>query len=99
MTAFLALVHTDLLLYLHRPVEVLTRQIRERGRDIERNISPAYLEEIQNAYFDHLKTETTAPVVVIDLGEADFQRDDSVFQKIVDLLQEPHQPGWQLRKL
>ncbi len=89
----------DLLLYLHRPVEVLTRQIRERGRDIERNISPAYLEEIQNAYFDHLKTEATAPVVVLDLGEADFQRDDSVFQKIVDLLREPHQPGWQLRKL
>ncbi len=89
----------DLLLYLHRPVEVLTRQIRERGRDIERNISAAYLEDIQNAYFDYLKTESAAPVVVLDLGEADFQRDDSVFQKIVDLLHEPHQPGWQLRKL
>jgi len=89
----------DMLLYLHRPVDALLRQIRQRGREIERNISPTYLEEIQNAYFDYLKTETETPVIVLDLGDADFQRDDAVFEKIVALLDEPMEAGWRLRKL
>ena len=89
----------DMLLYLHRPVDALLRQIRQRGREIERNISPTYLEEIQNAYFDYLKTETETPVIVLDLGNADFQRDDAVFEKIVALLNEPMEAGWRLRKL
>lgn len=89
----------DLLLYLHRPVDVLVQQIRRRGRDIERNISPAYLEDIQNAYFDYLKSETEAPVVVLDLGSADFQRDDQALWSIVNLLRQPHASGWHLHKL
>ncbi|HND88220.1 MAG TPA: deoxynucleoside kinase [Saprospiraceae bacterium] len=89
----------DLLLYLHRPVDVLVQQIRRRGRDIERNISPAYLEDIQNAYFDYLKSETEVPVVVLDLGSADFQRDDQALWSIVNLLRQPHASGWHLHKL
>ncbi|MCA0236115.1 MAG: deoxynucleoside kinase [Bacteroidetes bacterium] len=88
----------DLLLYLHRPVDVLLDQIRRRGREIERNISGAYLEDIQNAYLDYLKTETETPVVILELGDADFQRDDQVFQYIVELLHAPHETGVSYRK-
>jgi deoxyadenosine/deoxycytidine kinase len=89
----------DLLLYLHRPVDVLLKQIRRRGREIERNISGAYLEDIQNAYFDYLKTETETPVVILELDDADFQKDDQVLQYIVDLLRAPHEQGVHYRKL
>jgi len=89
----------DLLLYLHRPVDVLLRQIHKRGRDIERNISAAYLEEIQNAYLDYLKTETETPVVILDLGKANFERDDAVFQAIANLLAEQHPEGATFRSL
>ena len=83
----------DLLFYLHRPVEVLIRQIKKRGRDIERNISADYLEGIQNAYFEYLKTETSAPVVILDLGKADFQHDESVFQAVVALMSAAYPKG------
>jgi deoxyadenosine/deoxycytidine kinase len=89
----------DLLLYLHRPVEVLQEQIRKRGRDIERNISSEYLEEIQTAYFDYLKSETGTPVVILDLQQADFQRDDQVFEQIVELLKEQFPVGVHYRQL
>jgi deoxyguanosine kinase len=89
----------DLLLYLHRPVEILLRQIQQRGRDIERNISPVYLEEIQNAYFDYLKMETETPVVILDVGDADFQRDDAVFEQIVALMAEDFSNGLHRRTL
>ena len=78
----------DLLLYLHRPVEVLLRQIHTRGRNIEQNISAEYLEDIQQAYLTYLKTENETPVVILELGEADFQRDEGVFQSIVGIMEE-----------
>lgn len=83
----------DLLLYLHRPVPVLLKQIKKRGREIERNISGEYLEDIQNAYLDYLKSETETPVVILELGDADFQENDEVLQCIVDLLKAEYQPG------
>jgi deoxyguanosine kinase len=89
----------DVLLYLHRPVEVLLHQIAKRGRDMERNISPEYLTEIQDAYLDYFRTETDTPVVVLDLGEADFQRDAVVFERICQLLDEPHPLGLHFRAL
>ena len=89
----------DLLLYLHRPVEVLLEQIKKRGRDIEQHISPAYLTEIQDAYFDYLKAETETPVLILELGDADFQGDASAFETIAQILDVQHAPGTQFLKL
>jgi deoxyguanosine kinase len=83
----------DLLVYLHRPVEVLLQQIKKRGREIEKNIAPDYLENLQNAYFDYLKTETETPVLILDLGHADFQQDSTVFEQLVRWLQQPRANG------
>lgn len=83
----------DLLLYLHRPVEVLLRQIKKRGRNIEQNISGAYLAEIQEAYFDFLKTETDTPVVILELGDIDFQQNKEAFFAIAEVISEKHPPG------
>lgn len=89
----------DLLLYLHRPVEVLLAQIKKRGRNIEQHISPAYLTEIQDAYFDYLKTETETPVLILELGDADFQHDARAFEAIAQIIAEQHRPGTQFLKL
>lgn len=89
----------DLLIYLHRPVDVLIRQIRGRGRGYEQNISPDYLEDIQSAYLSYLKQETEAPVVIIELGDADFQRDDKVFDSIVELISTPFTVGLHYMKV
>ncbi|MCY7328268.1 MAG: deoxynucleoside kinase [Saprospiraceae bacterium] len=83
----------DLLLYLHRPVPVLVEHIRRRGRDMEQQIAPAYLEQIQQAYFEYLKTETDTPVVILELGDLDFQQNDEPMNAILDLLERPFPKG------
>ena len=83
----------DLLVYLHRPILVLMEQIQKRGRSIEQNISAQYLEELQRAYFEYLKTETETPVIVLDLDRVDFQQDASAFDEIIGVLQDQHAPG------
>lgn len=89
----------DLLLFLHRPVEVLLQQIAKRGRNIEQNISAQYLQEIQNVYFDFFKNEQETPIVVLDLGDADFQENDENFLKIIRILEEKHAPGLSFQKI
>ena len=89
----------DLLLYLHRPVEVLLKQIKKRGRDIEQHISPGYLTEIQDAYLDYLKSETETPVLILELGDADFQGDAAAFEAIAQILDVQHSPGTRFLKL
>lgn len=85
----------DLLLYLHRPVDVLLQQIQRRGRDMERLITGEYLEELQNAYLEYFKRETETPVVVLELDDADFLRDGTVFEAITGLLNRSFEPGVQ----
>lgn len=83
----------DLLIYLHRPVEVLLKQIKKRGRDFEQSISGEYLEEIQSAYLAYLRQETETPVVILELGDADFQSNNDVFQQVSSVLQQSFTEG------
>ncbi|MCC6459378.1 MAG: deoxynucleoside kinase [Saprospiraceae bacterium] len=86
----------DILLYLHRPVDVLLRQIQKRGRDMERLISGEYLEELQNAYFEYFKSETETPVVILELDDADFVQDQAVLESIISALEyRSYRPGMQ----
>jgi deoxyguanosine kinase len=85
----------DLLLYLHRPVPVLQKQIQHRGRDMERLITDEYLEGLQHAYLDFFKQETEIPVVVLDLHDANFVQDASVLERIAALLEQAYRPGLQ----
>lgn len=85
----------DLLLYLHRPVSVLQRQIKHRARDMEQRIPDDYLEGLQRVYLDHFKKETETPVVVLELEDADFVREPAVFEAIMGLLERPFEAGVQ----
>ncbi len=83
----------DLLLYLHRPVEILLAQIQKRGRTMENAISPDYLTELQNAYFDYFKSEKNTPVLVLDLQSVNYLTDFAAFDRIVRLLGASYAPG------
>mgnify|MGYP006269390369 FL=1 len=76
----------DLLLYLHRPVPQLLHHIAKRGRSFESDITAAYLEQLQQAYFDFFRAERSFPIVVLDLDAADFTADQTVYEHIAGLL-------------
>jgi len=83
----------DLLIYMHRPVEVLLKNIKSRNRDYEQSITSAYLESLQNAYFDYFKVEQEIPVLVLELEDINFIKGTSQYDKLIDLLSTTHAPG------
>ncbi|MEA3495108.1 MAG: deoxynucleoside kinase [Bacteroidota bacterium] len=80
------LLKPDLIIYLHRPVEVLKENIIIRGRSFEQNISLEYLDDIQKLYLQYFKTLLNSKVVILELKNKDFIKDEKILTKIIDLM-------------
>ncbi|MEM1216720.1 MAG: deoxynucleoside kinase [Bacteroidota bacterium] len=85
----------DLVLYLHQSIEGLQANIRKRGRSYEQQMDPAYLLQIQNAYFDYFRTVTDIPILILDVEQLDFVRQPAHFAAIRTLIGQPHPAGMQ----
>ena len=76
----------DLVVYLHRPISTLLTQIKKRGRSYEMEMSTMYLENIQKAYFDFFKMDPEYPILVVGIGDLDFEKDVQAFDLLNSLL-------------
>lgn len=83
----------DILLYLHRSVPQLLKNIRKRNRDFETDISANYLSQIQNAYLEYFKVEKNIPIVVLNIDEIDFVENEVHYNAILHLLQQSFSKG------
>lgn len=89
----------DLLIYMHRPVDILLKNIRARNRSYEQNINPAYLESLQNAYFDYFKVEQDIPILILELDDLNFNTGTAPYDQLISLMQTAHPPGVQYIKI
>ncbi len=62
----------DLVVYLRASVSTLLARIAQRGREYERNISPAYLQELNTRYEAWIRDFHLCPVLIIPADEVDF---------------------------
>ena len=83
----------NLLVYLHRSVENLLKNIEKRGREYEKDIKPEYLKSLQSAYFEFFKTEKDIPVVIIDLEDLSFAENKEVFEGLLGLIKQNFDTG------
>lgn len=60
----------DLVVYFKADVPTLLERIKERGRESELAIPPAYLELLNNLYEDFVTHHVSCPVLVIDADKA-----------------------------
>ncbi|MBR2771524.1 MAG: deoxynucleoside kinase [Bacteroidales bacterium] len=84
----------ELLVYLYSGVERLQRNIRQRGRSYEQEISDAYLENIQQGYFDFLRQQQNSMrILLIDTNRLDFVANEGDYQRIIDVIDRPYDIG------
>jgi len=87
-----SIVKPDLLIYLHRNVDVLQQNITQRGRVFEQAISDEYLLKIQQGYFTYFKEVVDFPVVVIDCDGVDFNKTED-YSNLKRILEGEYQNG------
>ena len=83
----------SLLIYLHADIQYLQKNIKRRDRTYEQDIADCYLLKIQNKYLDFFKKQNDFPVLIIDVTNADFVQNDSVYQKIFSAIKKSYPIG------
>lgn len=61
-----------LYVYLHNSVENIQKNILKRGRTFETNIPDEYLLNVENTYFEHIRTKFGETALIIDCRDLDF---------------------------
>jgi len=74
----------DLYIYLYQNSERLLQNIKKRGRDYEQNIPATYLDKINNGYLDYIKSQTELNVLIIDVSDRDFVKNQEDYLYILE---------------
>lgn len=86
----------DLILFLKKDTDTLLQNISRRGRDYEKLIPAAYLENVTKEYLSHLYGLDKERILIVESNEIDFVEDPSHLRFLLNLVQKEHQPGIQL---
>lgn len=77
----------DLYIYLYQNSERLLQNIKKRGRSYEQKIPAEYLEKINNGYLDYIKSQTDLNVLIIDVSDRDFVKNQKDYLYILEEIQ------------
>lgn len=77
----------DLYVYLYQNTERLLANIKKRGRSYEQNIPADYLDKINSGYLDYIKSQTDLNVLIIDVSDRDFVKNQEDYLYILDEIQ------------
>ena len=83
----------DLLVYLYRDVANLQENIRERGREYEKNISDDYLENIQRQYMEFIRQHSGMRILMIKLSGIDFVKKADDYERVKQLISQDYPLG------
>lgn len=72
----------DLVVYLRASVDTLLRHIARRGRDFERDISPAYLGRLNALYEEWTQSFTLCPLLTIPADDLDVVQDEACLEVV-----------------
>lgn len=72
----------NLIVYLKASVPTLIERIHRRGRDFERDISPLYLQQLNELYNAWIEDFTLCPILTIETDSVDFVRFPAHFEAI-----------------
>ena len=74
----------DLYIYLYQNTERLLKNIKKRGRSYEQEIPSDYLDKINQGYFDFIKTHPDLNILVLDVSNRDFVKNQSDYIYILE---------------
>ncbi|HMK07192.1 MAG TPA: 2-amino-4-hydroxy-6-hydroxymethyldihydropteridine diphosphokinase [Flavobacterium sp.] len=77
----------DLYIYLYQNTDRLLENIKHRGRSYEQEIPAEYLDKINKGYLDYIKSQTDLNVLIIDVSERDFVKNQEDYVFILEEIQ------------
>ena len=78
----------DLIVYLKASLPTLIERIHRRGRDFEREVSPLYLQQLNELYNAWIEDFTRCPILTVPADDLDFVRFETDFATIEEKIME-----------
>ena len=86
----------NMMIYLHASLDTILKRIQLRGREIEQNIQPAYLEQLAADYEDYMnefeRLHPNIPVIRINGDELDFVQHQDDLKQIITQVEDYLKP-------
>lgn len=82
----------DLYVYLYQNTARLLENIKKRGRSYEQNIPADYLGKINSGYLDYIKSQTDLNILIIDVSDRDFVKNQEDYLYILNEIQDKISP-------
>jgi deoxyadenosine/deoxycytidine kinase len=79
----------DLVIYLQSNTERLVTNIKKRNRKYEKNISPEYIKDLNEAYNSFFFRYTETPLLVINTSEIDFVNNEEDLNDLIHQVLHP----------
>jgi len=74
----------DLVIFLQSSIDRLTTNVKARGRQIERNLTRAYLSELSEAYNNFFFKYNNTPLLIVNTSEIDFVNREEDFEELYE---------------
>jgi len=69
----------------------LMKNIKQRGRDFEKGVTSAYINQVNEKYQEFFVNYDERPLLVINANNIDFVNNSNDFDNLLEVIQEPAQ--------
>lgn len=82
-------INPDLVIYLQADTATLMENITRRGRDFERDMSPEYLDALNQVYNEFFFRYQDTPLVIINTNNIDFVNNPKDLDEVIEVIRQP----------
>ena len=83
------ILNPDLVIYLQADTSRLMDRILHRGRDFEKNISPEYIEGLNQVYNEYFFRFKDCPLLIINTNDIDFVHNENDLEEVISYIRQP----------
>ena len=80
-----------MVVYLQAETPRLMKNIKQRGRDFEKGVTSAYINQVNEKYQEFFVNYDERPLLVINANNIDFVNNPDDFDNLLEVIQEPAQ--------
>ena len=77
------------MIYLQAETPKLMERITLRGRDFEKNMSPDYIDALNQVYNEYFFRYQETPLVIINTNNIDFVNNENDLEEVINYIRQP----------
>ena len=83
------ILNPDLVIYLQAETPKLMERITLRGRDFEKNMSPDYIDALNQIYNEYFFRYLESPLLIINTNDIDFVHNEEDLEEVIRYIRQP----------